>query len=385
MRGNKIVNAIIAFVIVGVLAVGVCCLGFASRGNDGKWFGGFKDLSSWHWSDGSSENKPDIPDTPDNPDTPDTPDKPDESYGGNVAGGAIITDGENNGISLLSAEIPAEDYEEYGINTLAETAYTLTATIDTNDDVLSQLEWNIEFVNPSSSWASGKNLSSYVTMSVSSDTHSATLSCAQAFGEQIKVTVKAKWYPEVKAVCTVDYIKRLTGVTAVVGTSGQFSGKYIMNTTVANVINTTPTYGVGTVQGVFTAGNSITISIGSKLKSYLTNYISSLGVSSQFSIKDSFSIGLSEKLTLDHFMTRTQNPAYGAQYKLICNELCDCVSYQGSNAVKGDWKFTISYTYVHGSFSQNGTSTATAIEFYMNGITKYQAAHTVTVTPNVAF
>ena len=339
MRKNTLYG-IIAILCAGVLTL-VAGIGSA-------WFTN-SDIKTWFnsWGKGKQEIV-----QPDNPD-----DKPDDNYGGNTAGvgGMVLAENENNGISLLSAEIPVEAYEANGISPLADTAYTLTATIDTNDDVLSQLEWSIEFVNPSSSWASGKNVSNYVTMSVSSDTHSATLSCVQAFGEQIKVTVKAKWYPEVKAVCTVDYIKRVTGVTAAVATSNQYKDKYIMNTTQANVINVTPTYGVGTVQGVFTAGNSITISIGSKLKSYLTNYISSLGVSSQFSIKDSFSIGLSEKLTLEHFINHTQNPAYGAQYKLICNELWDCVSYQGSNAVKGDWKFTISYTYVHGSFSQNGT------------------------------
>ncbi|MDE6441896.1 MAG: hypothetical protein K2L12_03970 [Clostridia bacterium] len=322
---------------------------------------------------------------------PDTPNTPDDTYGGNAAsaGGVILTENESNGISLLSAEIPVEAYEANGISPLAETAYTLTATIDTDDEILSQLEWSIGFVNPSSSWASGKSVSDFVPMSVSSDMHSATLSCAQAFGEPIKVTVKAKWYPDVKAECTVDYIKRVTGVTAAVATGNDVpsvpSGKYFLNFT-ENKINVSPTFGVGTVQGAFTAGNSITIKLAdSKLKTYLTNYISSLGVSSQFSVKDSFSIGLSEKLTLDKFMNCTGDNSYMAQYKLIFNELYDCVNSGSSNAKKGDWKFTIPYTYVYGSFSQNGTSPETVIEFFSNGVSKYKSANTVTVTPNVAF
>ena len=49
MRTNKLLNGIIAFVLAGALAAGVCCMGFASRGNDGKWFGNFKNISTWHW------------------------------------------------------------------------------------------------------------------------------------------------------------------------------------------------------------------------------------------------------------------------------------------------------------------------------------------------
>ena len=305
-----------------------------------------------------------------------------------ITGGAIISESSNKGIKLARAMLTSAEYDEYGISPLAETAYTLTATVDTDDEVLSQLEWSIAFVNPSSSWASGKTISNYVTMSVSSDTHSATLSCSKAFGEQIKVTVKAKWFPEVKAECTVDYIKRVTSVTATVARTGQYAGLYLMNSTTANVdvINATPTYGVGTVQGVFTAGNSITIAVAnSKIKTYMANYIADLGVSSLFSLKDNFTVGLSENLRLDHFITYPQNNyAYTAQYKLICNEVYDFLF--GTSATKGDFKFTISYTYVYDSFTQNGTSTATAIEFQTNGIQKYKSANTVTVSKsNLAF
>ncbi len=45
---------IVAFLIAAVLAAGVCCMGYAARGEDGKWFGN-PNLSTWHWDDPSAE------------------------------------------------------------------------------------------------------------------------------------------------------------------------------------------------------------------------------------------------------------------------------------------------------------------------------------------
>lgn len=96
MRTNKIVSAIIAVIMAGVLAAGVCCLGFASRGNDGKWFGNFKDISGWHWSDKTDTNG-DNNNSDKNPDNPENPSPDDEATGGLVVG-----DIEENGIMLTS-------------------------------------------------------------------------------------------------------------------------------------------------------------------------------------------------------------------------------------------------------------------------------------------
>lgn len=55
--------------------------------------------------------------------------KPEEVPAQEEQGGAVITDGEKNGIAIKSMKIPVTDYAEYGISPLAETAYSLTATI----------------------------------------------------------------------------------------------------------------------------------------------------------------------------------------------------------------------------------------------------------------
>lgn len=49
-RYNGIAKGIAAILILCVLAAGVCCMGFASRGDDGKWFGN-GNISTWHWND----------------------------------------------------------------------------------------------------------------------------------------------------------------------------------------------------------------------------------------------------------------------------------------------------------------------------------------------
>lgn len=58
---NGIGKGIAAIFVAGVLTAGICCTGFASRDEDGKWFGN-SNVSSWHWADKADDNKPDNPD-----------------------------------------------------------------------------------------------------------------------------------------------------------------------------------------------------------------------------------------------------------------------------------------------------------------------------------
>ena len=58
-----------------------------------------------------------------------------EQPGEDEAGGAIVGEGEENGISLTSALIDPADYADYGVNALAETAYTVTVTPEPADAV----------------------------------------------------------------------------------------------------------------------------------------------------------------------------------------------------------------------------------------------------------
>lgn len=111
-----------------------------------------------------------------------------------------------------------ESTQEQGITILSSVATcasdnslskVLTATVDNEDAKRLPYSWSVAFKNASSSWAKGKNISDYVTIEKSSASDlQATVTCKQAFGEQIIVTVSSD-YGSASASCTVDYKKRV--------------------------------------------------------------------------------------------------------------------------------------------------------------------------------
>ena len=144
--------------------------------------------------------------------------KPDEEQ--TQEGGAVITEGESNGIKLMSAKISPENYDEYGISPMAETAYQLTATITPENATNKAVDWTIAFVNAESEWATGKTVTDYVTVTPTSDGALTTnVECLQAFGEQVRVTVTSRDNTAVKANATVDYTEKLSAVKATFGST----------------------------------------------------------------------------------------------------------------------------------------------------------------------
>ena len=124
--------------------------------------------------------------------------------------GAIISETAENGISLMSAKIMPVAYAESGVSALADTAYTLTATVEPDYSGEKEFDWEVSFQNASSSWANGKTVTNYVTVTPTSDgANTATVECKQAFGEKIIVTCTSRDYAGLSATCTVDYQQRL--------------------------------------------------------------------------------------------------------------------------------------------------------------------------------
>lgn len=135
-------------------------------------------------------------------------------------GGAVINESTGNGITVKSVSIPKSEYSENGVSPLAETAYTLTATVIPAAATDQTLLWSVAFKNPSSSWANGKNVTDCVTVTPESEgAAKAVVQCLKEFGEQIIITVNSFSDPEVSATCTVDYAQRVTGLQS-------FSMKY---------------------------------------------------------------------------------------------------------------------------------------------------------------
>lgn len=127
-------------------------------------------------------------------------------------GGLVIGDGEGNGIKLTAVKLMSSEYEDYGVSALAESAYTLTATVYPEDASNKALDWIVSFVDPSASWAVGKTVTDYVTVTPTSDgALTATVENLQAFGEQIQVKATSRDNPEAYATCTVDYLQRTMG------------------------------------------------------------------------------------------------------------------------------------------------------------------------------
>ena len=128
-----------------------------------------------------------------------------------TGGGMQIGESQGNGIKLMSATLLSTEYEDYGISPLAENAYTLTATITPSDAAYHGVDWTITWSNPSSSWASGKTVTDYVTVVASgSSSKIATVTCLKAFMEQIVITSTSQDNPNVKATCLVDYAQKVT-------------------------------------------------------------------------------------------------------------------------------------------------------------------------------
>lgn len=137
------------------------------------------------------------------------PNKTEEQAEEDVGSGMVVTpSGEGTFLSLnvstLSEETAAsENEEESDIKTL---------TVEFNPTIATdkRVTWSIGFANPSSAWASGKDVNDYVTLTPEENNGpSATLECKQAFGEQIIVTVTSMENSAATDTATVDYARRI--------------------------------------------------------------------------------------------------------------------------------------------------------------------------------
>lgn len=105
----------------------------------------------------------------------------------------------------------------------------ISATITPNNAANKNVDWTVEFVNAESEWAQGKEVADYMTVTPQQDgSLIATVSCFQAFGEQIKLTATSRDNPEAFASCTVDFKQQFTGIELTVAQEG-FESLVILN------------------------------------------------------------------------------------------------------------------------------------------------------------
>ena len=136
-------------------------------------------------------------------------------------GDVIVGDSVGNGVALKSMKIAAEDYAAYGVSPLAESAYSITATVadesGSHPEALQVVEFSVGWQDTNSA-----SVSEYVTMTTQGCT--ATLSFKQAFSTPIVLTATSSFDSSVSGTTVFDYAKRVAGVKVNLNGSSVVSG-----------------------------------------------------------------------------------------------------------------------------------------------------------------
>jgi len=131
-----------------------------------------------------------------------------------IAGQVRLVETETHDLSLALVPLLASDYEENGIVSQSESAFSITANVFPESATNKTLLWELSFVEPMSEMAQawynefksmGKTIEDYVVVSVSEDTLSATVSCLAPFGAQMQLKVYSQANPDVSSIVLVDY------------------------------------------------------------------------------------------------------------------------------------------------------------------------------------
>ena len=272
-----------------------------------------------------------------------------EQPGEDEAGGAIVGEGEENGISLTSALIDPADYADYGVNALAETAYTVTITPEPADAV-DTYTWTCDNTQQ-------------IQLSPSSDTKSCTVSCTGAFGTQATITIASAVNPDITATVTVDYVKRVESVTiSVADDKIKFGG----DSEYANTITITPNYGTGTITPEFTVTGrelkydfTVTTRLHNTIPGFEAGYIEVSGYNYNFT-GDTLSL----TTPYDFFVTDTETSVIKHPSETQLAAAFNNSFAENATGTTSDGTLTISYSVsynpesedVQGSFSDTGTA-----------------------------
>ena len=103
----------------------------------------------------------------------------------------------------------------FAMSSLAEdTSVTVEATVKPENATNKAVDWSVKWADESASWASGKTVTDYVTVTPTEDgSTTATVKNIAAFGEQ----VTSRDNPEASATCNVDYLQRIESATLKIG------------------------------------------------------------------------------------------------------------------------------------------------------------------------
>ena len=93
----------------------------------------------------------------------------------------------------------------------------LVATVEPAD-AKQDVSWAVAFVDPTSEWATGKNVSDYVTIEYSEEESTKlSVTCKKAFSEQVKITCTYIYNTAISVECVVDFVSAWENVTLKMG------------------------------------------------------------------------------------------------------------------------------------------------------------------------
>jgi hypothetical protein len=118
---------------------------------------------------------------------------------------------------------------------VSDTEYKVTASVYPETFENEGVEWSLAFKDPSSSWATGKTITQYVSSTTS--LLSINLKLVKAFGEQIVLSCTSKADSKLKSSCTLDYEKRLLNNTFTFNGNDGSTTQYIDNNKVLSIVS----------------------------------------------------------------------------------------------------------------------------------------------------
>lgn len=296
-----------------------------------------------------------------------------------TTGGLVMPEEtKGNGIALMSAAIAEEDYEENGISAQAETAYTVTATVQPENATDKRVTWSVAWKNPSSTWASGKTVTSYVTVTpTSTGALTANLSCLQAFGEVVVLKVASTADSTVAATREINYMKRANSFDFYVTSIASGRGSLTVDKTGAgsSYLYCQPNLGVGTVTGTVSVP-SATVTFSAQycnMSSYITKANAAItsgakvsaATSKTFSNPTTTSGGLA--LSWRDFFTATGAGIFSIG-STAENHLKSGIVAMAGNGASGYGKVTATITISYGDVSASYTQETNITKFDVSAL-----------------
>ncbi len=205
---------------------------------------------------------------------------PDEDVGGLVVTpeDSEAEAGHVGKMTLRVAPIARENLGDYGLDAASvESAVTITATFTPESTTNQNISWDAKFANPSSEWATGKEISNY--LSIVTSKKQAVVTCKEAFGEKIILTATPESNPDLAKTCTFDYVARPISVNVGEWISGRdttFSDSLTVRFNYATSIGIQVEYGVGTLRGVLYV-ESFTLKMNETFKDLINPYLIGAG------------------------------------------------------------------------------------------------------------